>query len=147
MQLGLLDPSIAGIPQCMCTHPINPMGIHLLRCVHGNEHTGTHDAIRNTFVAVVWDVSFHIGQKQLHALPSTTFNSFYWWIDILLTKEGNCTLANIVITDPMQVDLLLQFYATQRFVASYAIQGKELSQPTPHWSIPPLNNWNVWLFM
>jgi hypothetical protein len=24
-------------------------------------------------------------------------------------------------------------------------QGKELSQPTPHWSIPPFNNWGIWL--
>jgi len=23
-------------------------------------------------------------------------------------------------------------------------QGKELLQPTPHWSIPPLNNWGIW---
>jgi hypothetical protein len=50
----------------------------------------------------------------------------------VLTKEGNHTLADVVITNPMQVDLLPRFYATQRFVASYAIQGKELSQPTPH---------------
>jgi hypothetical protein len=25
-------------------------------------------------------------------------------------------------------------------------QRKELSQPTPRWSIPPLSNWNIWLF-
>ncbi len=25
-------------------------------------------------------------------------------------------------------------------------QGKELSQPTPHWSIPPISNWGIWLF-
>jgi len=25
-------------------------------------------------------------------------------------------------------------------------QGKELSQPTPHQSILPFNNWNIWLF-
>jgi hypothetical protein len=24
-------------------------------------------------------------------------------------------------------------------------QEKELSQPTPRWSIPPLNNWDIWL--
>jgi hypothetical protein len=23
----------------VCTHPINPMGIHLLPCTHGNKHT------------------------------------------------------------------------------------------------------------
>ncbi len=36
----------------MCTHPINPMDIHFLRYAHGNEHMGTHDGIRNIFVAM-----------------------------------------------------------------------------------------------
>jgi hypothetical protein len=43
--LGLPHPSIASIFQCVCTHPIDPMGIHLLCCVHGNERIGIHDAI------------------------------------------------------------------------------------------------------
>jgi len=46
-------PSITSIPQCVCAHPINSMGIHLLRCAHGNERIGTHDAIHNTFVTIV----------------------------------------------------------------------------------------------
>jgi hypothetical protein len=76
MQLGLFYPSIANIPQCVCTHPINLMGIHLLHCVHGNEHIKTHDVIRDTFATIAQDVGFHVGQEQLHALLSTTFNSF-----------------------------------------------------------------------
>jgi hypothetical protein len=51
------------------------MGIHLLRCVHGNEHIGTHDVIQNTFAAIVENANFHVGQKQLYAFPSITFNS------------------------------------------------------------------------
>ncbi len=61
----------------VCTHPINLMGIHLLHCVHGNEQTKTHDAIYNTFVVITWDVGFHMEQELLHALLSTTFNSFH----------------------------------------------------------------------
>jgi hypothetical protein len=50
------------------------MGIHFLRCVHGNEHTKTHDAICDTFVAITRDVGFHMGQKQyMHFLqPHST---------------------------------------------------------------------------
>jgi len=48
-QLGLPHPSIVSIPQCVCTHPINPMGIHLLHCVRGNKLIGTHDAILQHF--------------------------------------------------------------------------------------------------
>jgi hypothetical protein len=46
------------------------MGIHLLHCVHGNKRIGTHDAIHYTFAAIVWDVGFHMGQEQIHVLPS-----------------------------------------------------------------------------
>jgi hypothetical protein len=45
----------------MCTYPINLMGIHFLRCAHGNEHIGTHDVIHNTFVTIVWNACFHVG--------------------------------------------------------------------------------------
>ncbi len=51
-RFGLPYPLITGIPQCVYTHCINPMGIHLLCCVHGNKHIRTHDAIHNTFVAI-----------------------------------------------------------------------------------------------
>jgi hypothetical protein len=53
------------------------MGIHLLRCVHGNEHMGTHDVVHDTFVAIMRDVGFHVGEKQLHAFLSSMFNSFH----------------------------------------------------------------------
>jgi len=45
----------------MCTHPINPMGIHFLPYAHGNECTKTHDAIHDIFVAIVQDANFHVG--------------------------------------------------------------------------------------
>jgi hypothetical protein len=61
---------------CMCTHPIDPMVIHLLCCIRNNEHTRTHDVIRDTFAAITWDVNFHMGWKQLHSFFLITFNSF-----------------------------------------------------------------------
>ncbi len=67
MWLGLAHPSIASLPQWVCTHPIDSMGIHLLCCAHDNECMGTHDAIHNIFVAIVWDVGLYVGQEQLHA--------------------------------------------------------------------------------
>jgi hypothetical protein len=102
------------------------MGIHLLHCAHGNEHIGTHDAIHSILVAIAWNVSFHVGRQQLHAFLSTTFNSSRQWIDIVLIKDGICTLTNVVITNPTWIDLLPQSCVTQGFVASNAIQ---VSQP------------------
>jgi len=123
--LGLPHPSIVGIPWCV--HPIDLMGIHLLRCAHVNEHTITHDAICDTFVAITRDVGFHVGWEQLHALPSTTFNSFCWWVNIVFTKNDIHTLADVVITDPSWTYLLPWSCTIQRFVALDASQAKERS--------------------
>jgi len=90
----------------VCTHPINLLGIHFLRCVHGNEHIGTHDAIRDTFIAIALDVGFHMGWEQLHVLLSNTFNSSHWQVDIVFTKDDIRTFVDIVIANPTQADLL-----------------------------------------
>ncbi len=111
----------------MCTHPFDPMGIHLLRCTHGNERMGTHDVIHNIFATIMQDVSFHVERKQLRVHPSTTFNSFHQWVDIVLIKDDIRTLADIVITNPTRVDLLSQFCATQRFVTFDATQAKKMN--------------------
>jgi hypothetical protein len=36
----------------------------------------THDVICDTFATIVRDVGFHMGQKQLHAHPSTRSTPF-----------------------------------------------------------------------
>jgi hypothetical protein len=125
--LGLPHLSIANILWCVCTHPINVISVHLLCCTTSNEHMGTHDAICDTFVVITRDVDFHVKWKQLHALLSTTFHSFHWWVDIMLTKDGIHTLVNVVIANPTWVDLLHQSYATKKFVTFEIIQVKEKS--------------------
>jgi hypothetical protein len=88
---------------------------------------GTHDAICNSFVAITLDVEFHVGRKQLHALPSTTFHPSCRQVDIVFTKDGICTPINVVIANPTQVNCLCQSYATRRFFASKVAQAKERS--------------------
>jgi hypothetical protein len=120
----------------MCTHPIDATCVHFLHCTHGNEHTCTHDVVHNTFVAIARDADFHVGWKQLHTLPSTTFHFSHWGIDIVLTKDGIRILANIVIADPTWMDLLCWFGATQESVVSEGVQTKERNycnwHPTDH---------------
>jgi hypothetical protein len=125
IRLGLPHPSIVGIPWCVCTHPINPMGIHFLHCAHGNEHIGTHDAVRDTFVVIAWDVYFHVGWEQLHALPSNTFNSFHRRIDIVLTKYNIFTLVDVIIANPTWAYLLHWSWATQGFVTLMQLKPKK----------------------
>jgi len=66
-----------------------------------------------------------VGQKQLHVLPSTTFNSFCQQINIMLTQNDICTLVDVVIVSVTLANLLPQSYATQGFVASDVAQAKE----------------------
>jgi hypothetical protein len=108
----------------VCIHLINATSVHLLCCTHGNERMGTHDAIRDTFATISWNVNFHVGQKQLHTHPSTTFHSSHKWIDNVFTKDGIHILVNVVIIDPTWVDLLRWSYASQKFVAFKIIQAK-----------------------
>ncbi len=81
----------------VCTHPINPVAIDLLCCVYGNESIRTHNVICDTFVAITRDASFHVGWEQLHVLPSTTFNSFRRWINIVFSKDGIHTLTELLL--------------------------------------------------
>jgi hypothetical protein len=127
MQFGLPHFLIAIIFWCVCRHPIDPMAINLLCCIHNNEHTRTHDAIRNTFATITWDVSFHMGWKQLHSFLKSRSTPFCWWINIVLTKDDIHTLANIVIFDPTRVDLFLRSCAIQGFSAFDVVQTKELN--------------------
>jgi hypothetical protein len=61
---GLSHLSIVGIPQCVCTHPINATSVYLLHYLlhstHSNERTCIYDAtIHNTFATIAWDANFH----------------------------------------------------------------------------------------
>ncbi len=50
----------------------------------------------------------------------------------MLTKDGICTLVNIVIANAMFVDLPRQSCTTQRFATSNAIQTKERNYRDQH---------------
>jgi len=100
------------------------MGIHFLCCALGNKRTKTHDAIHDTFTTIMWDVGFQMRWEQLHVLPSNMFNSFCRQIDIVLTKNGICTLVDIFIVDSTWANLFSQSYITQGFVVSNVAQTK-----------------------
>jgi hypothetical protein len=125
--LGLPHPSIISIPQCMCTHCINPVGIHFLHCVPGKERTWTHDAIHDTFITIAWNVGFHMGWKQLHAFPSTIVNFTCRRVNIVLTKDDIHTLVDIIIVSLMWAYLLPWFCATQELDAFNVASAKERS--------------------
>jgi exonuclease I len=85
--------------------PISPIGIHLMCCAHGNEHTKIHDVVCDIFITIMRNVDFHVRQKQLHMFVLTMSNSFHRQINSVLTKNEILTLTNAIITDPTQINL------------------------------------------
>jgi len=70
------------------------------------------------------DDNFHMGWKQLHVLPLTTFNSFCWRTNIVFNKDGIRTLANVATVNPMWMDVLSHFYTIQGITTFIAAQAK-----------------------
>jgi len=50
----------------------------------------------------------------------------------VITKDGICTLVDLVIVDPMHVDLFPRFHITQEFATSNAAQAKKRSYHNQH---------------
>ncbi len=59
-RLGISHPLILGVSHCICSQPLDPMGIHLFHGVHGGERTGSHDVVRDVFATIVRDMGFHV---------------------------------------------------------------------------------------
>jgi hypothetical protein len=133
MWFGLPYPSIADIPWCMCTHPIDTMGIYLWHCAHNNKHTTTHNVVCDTFVTIVWNVVFYMGRKQLQVFPSTTFNSSCRRIDIVFTKVfGIHTLVDFVIVDLTQANLFPNLVQLKDLLSSMLFKLKKKSYHNEH---------------
>jgi hypothetical protein len=107
-----------------------------------------YDVVHNTFVAIAQDANFHMGWKQLHTLPLTTFHFSHWEVDIVITKDGIRTLANIVIANPTWMDLLTWSYTTRGFTTSKGTQTKERNycdwHPTYHFLLLAIEALDVW---
>jgi hypothetical protein len=67
-----------------------------------------------------------------YALPLTTFNSSRRQVNIVLTKNGIWTLANIVIADPTQADLLPRSCTIQGLTTFDITQAKEKNYHNRH---------------
>ncbi len=143
MWLGLPFPSIASIPRCVCTHPIDTTCVHLLCHAHGNECTWTHDAVHDTFVTITKDLSFHVGWEQLHTFPSTTFHFYQHYVhqrrNSHPSRHCHCKLNTSGFTSLIMHNLKICC------LRSNSSQRKEVSQSIPHWPFLPLSNWGVWM--
>jgi hypothetical protein len=143
MWFELPHPSIVGIFH-VCAHiPLTLWVSTSYMLFMANKHMGTHDAVRNTFAVIVRDVGFHVGWEQLHALPSIMFNSTcHCRIDIVLNQRWHPHFNQHYHCPPNASRFTSLILCNSRICSPWqnSSQRKELSQLTPHWSIPPFSN-------
>jgi hypothetical protein len=52
------------------------------------------------------DVEFHVLREQTHGLLLSSLQYFHSFVNIVLSVDNICTLANVIIVDPTQADLV-----------------------------------------
>jgi hypothetical protein len=132
IRLGLPHPSIASILQCMCTHPIDPMGIHLLCCAHVNKRTWTHDVFATPLLSLHGMLTSMWSENNYMRFLQTCWILLVNESTFVLTKDDICTLVDVVIVDPTWTNLFPWSHTTQGFVASNVAQAKERSYHNRH---------------
>ncbi len=58
-------PIVTHISRCKYGHTIDELGIHLLCCLCGNEHTTNHDMIQDIVIAITFENGAHMQKKEL----------------------------------------------------------------------------------
>jgi hypothetical protein len=103
-RLGLSHPLVLGVSHYVCNMCLDPMGIHLLCCTHGGERTTLHVVMWDAFEAIVENMRIHDLWEQTHVLPP--LQPLHLRIDIVLLVDGVCMLVDVVIANPIWVDLV-----------------------------------------
>ncbi len=132
----------------MCTHSIDPMGIHMLHCAHGNEH------IRNSWCSL-WHLCWHRVRfwfpRGTKVITCTSFNH----IQFLSSTNRHCIhqkwhlhFSRCCHCQPNVSKFISSILHNSRIhcLQCGSSQRNELFQSTPHRSILPISNWNIWTF-
>jgi len=83
-------------------YTINNLSTHLLRCSCGNEHIVTHDTLRDTVATIALKNGTHVQREVSHLFPYYTQQ----WVDILITRDDFWTLMDVIIVDPIGIDMV-----------------------------------------
>jgi hypothetical protein len=89
------------------------------------EWTTFDDKVQNVFVSIARNMRFHVSCDQTHVLSPPFLQSSHEQVDILLSIDGICTLAYVVIVNPTRVDLVSQTTSLDKVVAKMVTQAKE----------------------
>jgi hypothetical protein len=85
----------------------------------------SHDVVRDAFTIIMRNARFHVLRKQTHVLLSHTLQSLRCQVNIVLSIDGVRTLANVVIIDPIRVDLASRIVLSHGIVVTVVAQAKD----------------------
>ncbi len=125
-KLSLPHPLILGLTHYIsCGELLDPLGIHLFQCAYGGERIASHDAVWDAFASIVRNAGFHVLWEQTHILPLPFLQSSCQRIKIVLLVDGIRILADVIIVDPTQADLVSRTTFSCGVVATMVAQVKE----------------------
>ncbi|CAM6088894.1 unnamed protein product [Calypogeia fissa] len=132
VRLGLPHPGLLGQPSCVCGHPLDPVGTHILQCSHGSERTATHDDFRDVLAAIARDAGYHVSTEQTHVLPAIDGISDRRRADIVFSWAGVRALADVVVADPTGASMVSSAAHIPGHAASHAARLKEEAYAVRH---------------
>ncbi|CAM6086720.1 unnamed protein product [Calypogeia fissa] len=130
--LGLPHPGLLGQPACVCGHSLDPVGTHILRCSHGSERTATHDDLRDVLAAIAQDAGYHVSTEQTHVLPAVGGIPDRRRADIVFSRAGVQSLADVVVADPTGASMVSSAAHISGHAASHAARFKEEAYAIRH---------------
>jgi hypothetical protein len=81
------------------------MGIHLLNYTHGEKRMISNNFVWDAFVSITRDVRFLVLCEHTHVFLLPTFFS-HQWVNSVVLVDGVQTLADVVITNLTQTNLV-----------------------------------------
>ncbi|CAM6091882.1 unnamed protein product [Calypogeia fissa] len=110
VRLGLPHPGLLGQPSCVCGHPVDPVGTHILRCSHGSKWTAIHNDIRDVLAAIARDVGpdvgYHVTMEETHVLSTVDGILDQRCADNVFSWAGVRALVDIVVADPIGASMV-----------------------------------------
>jgi hypothetical protein len=98
--------------------------VNLFGCYHGAKWTASHDAISNVFTFVMKNARFHVVHEQIHVFLQLSLQSYCQQVDMMSSIDDIYTLANAVIANPIQIDLVSCVTSFRKAVSIVVIQEK-----------------------
>ncbi|CAM6128572.1 unnamed protein product [Calypogeia fissa] len=132
MRLGLPHLGLFGQPSCVCGHPLDPVGTHILWCSHGSERTATHDDLHDVLAAIARDAGYHVSTEQTHVLPAVDGISDRRRVDIVFLRAGMQSFVDMVVADPTGASMFSSAAHIPKHAASHAARLKEEAYAIHH---------------